>query len=173
MKDEKKTFMDNAEGFLSAWKNDYADKNKDILERAKKRKEETEALHQELHASWEEVKTDLTGMAKDVYETLLKEFAKFSEAMKEGTATLAEKLQLEERFKQLDFFMKKANDTGAEKVKKITAGLQKKLAAFEPELQKERKNTKQIADNQLDSIDDLNQDASKLFAELDKMNDEF
>jgi len=35
---KKKTFSENAKDFLGAWKDDFAEKNKDILERAKKKK---------------------------------------------------------------------------------------------------------------------------------------
>ncbi len=179
MEEKKKSFMDDAEGFLSSWKDDYAKKNKDILERKKKREETAKAEHEEFLKEWEEIKADLSGTAKDVYETFVKEFKGFTGALKDGTATVAEKIQLEKRFDQLKFFFKKAGDKGAEQFDKISESVKEQFNKFDKELPSEREGSVEDIKNQaeelltdknledLNEIDENHQKIKDLFGDLD------
>ncbi len=164
MEEKKKSFMDNAEGFLSSWKDDYAEKNKDILERKKKREEEAKAEHEEFLKEWEAVKADLSGTAKDVYEKFAKEFKGFTGALKEGTATITEKIELEKRLDQLKFFLKKAGDKGSEQFDKISESVKKQFSKFDKEIPSEKEEG---------SIEDIKNQAEELLTEqnTDKLKD--
>lgn len=176
---EKKSFMENAKSFLSSWKDDFGKKNKDILDNKKKRDEEAEAMKQEMLKTFDEIKTDLEGKAKDVAETLTREFAGFSDALKKGTAGMTEKLELEKRFDQLKFFLKDAENTGAQKFEKLAGIIKEKLSDFDSELVSENEisqNTNIHDDikkeakteiNKEESIDDLQNDVNKLFDDID------
>lgn len=140
---EKKSFMENAKSFLSSWKTDYGKKNEDILDRKKKREEEAEAMKQEMLKTFEEIKTDLEGKSKDIAEAVTREFAGFSDALKRGTASMKEKLQLEKRFEQLKFFLKDAENVGAKKFEKLADGIKQKLSDFDSELVSEKETNQE------------------------------
>jgi len=176
---EKKSFMDNAKSFLSSWKDDFSKKNKDTLESKKKREEEAEAMKQEMLKTFDEIKTDLEGKSKDVAETLTREFAGFSDALKRGTAGMTEKLEVEKRFEQLKLFLKDAENTGVQKVDKLTDLVKEKLSGFGSELISEKDETKETnvndeikneAETKIskdENIDDLQKDVDKLFNNID------
>ncbi|MCF6243311.1 MAG: hypothetical protein L3J74_18490, partial [Bacteroidales bacterium] len=125
MEEEKKSFMDNAKGFLSSWKDDYTKKNKDILDRKKKRDEDAEAMKEKMKETFEEIKTELSGKAKDIAEVVNKELAEFSEAVKKGSAELSQQLELEKHLEQLNFFLKDAGSKGVEKFKQLSEEVKK------------------------------------------------
>ncbi len=176
---EKKSFMDNAKGFLSSWKDDFGKKNKDILDSKKKRDEEAEAMKQEMLKTFEEIKTDLEGKSKDIAEVVTREFAGFSDALKRGTAGMKEKLELEKHFDQLKFFLKDAENTGAKKFSALADAVKQKLSDFDSELVSEKETTKTTdindeiknsADTEISkekNIDDLQDDVNKLFNDID------
>ncbi|MBN1250762.1 MAG: hypothetical protein JXR51_08145 [Bacteroidales bacterium] len=168
---EKKSFMENAKGFLSAWKNEHKEENKDIIERKKLRVEQAEAMKQEFLKTLNEVKTDLEGKSKDIVETLSQEFDKFSVSLQKGTATLHEKLQIEKRFEQLKFFLNKAENVGEEKIDKLSKNISG-LSEFDKDLVKDEnvEDIKNQTDNSLkdDNIDNLTDDVNKLFDDIDK-----
>ncbi|MEN8119127.1 MAG: hypothetical protein ABFS35_02225 [Bacteroidota bacterium] len=176
---KKKSFMENAKSFLSSWKDDFGKKNKDILDSKKKRDEELEAMKQEMLKTFEEIKTDLEGKSKDVAETLTSEFAGFSDALKKGTAGVTEKIEIEKRFDQLKFFLKDAENTGAQKVDKLAGLIKEKLSDFDSELVSEKDTTKktdlneemknetETEINKNENIDDLQNDVNKLSDDID------
>jgi predicted phage tail protein len=145
MSEKEKTFSENAKDFLGMWKNDYAEKNKEILERKKQRDAETEKMNREMKALYEEIKKDLQGTAKDLYEKFTQEFQGFTTALKEGSATVAQKLELEKRFEQLEFFLKQAGNAGTEKLSALGKSFQQKMSDFDKD------NTKSLADKALDN----------------------
>jgi len=153
MSDKEKTFSENAKGFLGMWKDDYAEKNKEILDRKKKRDAETEQMNKEMEALWSEVKVDMQGKAAEIYEVLSVQFQGFTQAVKEGSATIAEKIELEKRLEQLGQFLKATGNKGAEKFNKFAVSMQKKLSDFDNELVSEKET----------SIDDVQNEADNLF----------
>ena len=171
---EKKSFMDNAKGFLSSWKDDFGKKNEDILDRKKQRELEAEAMKQEMLKTFDEIKTDLDGKSKDIAETLTREFAGFSDALKRGTAGLTEKLELEKRIDQLKFFLKDTEKTGAKKFGELADIVKQKLSDFDSELNSKKETDineeiKKDAENNISSdskIDDLQNDVDKLFDDI-------
>lgn len=167
---EKKSFMENAKGFLSSWKDDFGKKNKDILDRKKKRDEQTEAMKQDMLKTFDEIKIDLEGKSKDIAEVVTREFAEFSDALKRGTATATEKLQLEKHMEQLKFFLKDAEKTGAKNFGKLVDALKTKLSEFdtEEEAKEEMKTEAGAETNPDENLDDLTTGANKLFDDLDK-----
>ncbi len=163
--DEKKSFSEDAKGFLNMWKNDYADKNKDILDRKKQRDAETAALNEEIKKQFEEIKIDLSGKAKEIYEVLDREFKGFTTALKEGTATIAQKLEVEKRMEQLGTFLQATGDKSSAKINSIIGIMKTKLNSFDKEIVSEietgsNENTKS------DSITKLTDDANKLFDDI-------
>jgi len=127
MSDEKKSFSENAKGFLSMLKDDYAEKNKDILDRKKARDEETDKLNKEIFSQFKEIQADLTGTAKEIYDVMEREFSGFSQALKDGTATAVQKLELEKRMQQMDTFLKATGNKSAEKFEEIFTSLKSKF----------------------------------------------
>ncbi len=180
---EKKSFMDNAKGFLSSWKDDFGKKNKDILDSKKKRDEEAEAMKQEMLKTFDEIKTDLEGKSKDIAETLTREFAGFSDALKKGTSGVSEKLEIEKRLDQLKSFLNEAENTGVQKVDKLADLVKEKLSGFGSEIISEKETTKGTntndeiknkADAEINKdgdIDDLQNDVNKLFNDIDGKKD--
>ncbi len=170
---EKKTFMDNAKSFLSSWKDDFGKKNEDTLESKKKREEEAEAMKQEMLKTFNEIKTDLEGKSKDVAETLTREFAGFSDALKKGTAGMTEKLEIEKRFDQLKSFLNEAESTGEKKVDKLADLVKEKLSGFGSEIVSEKdeakktnvddetKNETEAKINKDENIDDSQKNVNK------------
>ncbi len=138
---KNKKFTENAKGFLSSWKDDYADKNKDIIERKKKRDEETEELKQKIFEQFEEIKTDFKGIAKDIYDNLNHEFKCFLTAVEEGTATVTKKLELEKRLEQMKMFLEATGDKSAVKFNKIANEMKSKLSDFDIELPSKKVNS--------------------------------
>ncbi len=170
MEEEKKSFMDNAKGFLSSWKDDYTEKNKDILERKKKRDEEAEAMKKKMKETFEEIKTELSGKAKDIAEVVNKELAEFSEAVKKGSAELSQQLELEKHLEQLGFFLKDAGSKGVEKFKQLSEEVKKTVKEFNTKenQDKEMNDIKNKAENSdIKSIDDLTNEANQLFDDLE------
>jgi hypothetical protein len=127
-KDKEKTFMENAKGFMKSWKDDYAEKNKDIIERKKQRDEEAEAEHQEFLKNLEAVKADLKGKAEKMANVLNSEFNGFMKALESGTASVHEKFQLQKHFDDFKLFLKKAEKAGAEKFGELTSIVEKNLS---------------------------------------------
>ncbi len=175
---EKKSFMNNAKGFLSSWKDDFGKKNKDTLESKKKRDEEAEAMKQEMLKTFDEIKTDLEGKSKDVAETLTKEFAGFSDALKKGTAGMTEKLELEKRIDQLKFFLKDAEKVGGKKVDKLADLVKEKLSGFGSEFVSEKDKTEKADNNdkikndaeqknKASNLDDSQSNLNKLSDDID------
>lgn len=134
MSDEKNTFSEDAKGFLNMLKNDYAEKNKDILERKRLRDEETKALNEEISKQFNEIKNDLSGTAKEIYDALEREFSGFTQALKEGTASVAQKLEIEKRLQQMETFLKATGNKSAEKFDKIIGSLKEKLNSHNDKL---------------------------------------
>ncbi len=128
---KEKTFMENAEGFMSSWQDDYAEKNKEILERKKKRDQESQEIYDEIGNIWDEIKTEMSGTGKELYEALKIEFNDFSKAVKEGTANLTQGMELEKHAEQLKFFMEKAGEKGAENFAKLSMTVKNKISEYE------------------------------------------
>jgi ElaB/YqjD/DUF883 family membrane-anchored ribosome-binding protein len=133
---EKKTFMENAQGFLGSWKDDYAKKNKEILDRKQKRDEEAEKEHQEFLKNLEAIKGDLKANAEKLATTLKTEFEGFTDALKRGSATVYEKFQLQKHFEEFKGFLQKAGKVGAEKYNELTSKIEQNLTSTESKVLK-------------------------------------
>jgi hypothetical protein len=166
---EKKSFMENAKGFLSSWKDSFGKKNEDILDRKKKREEEAEAMKQEMLKTFDEIKIDLEGKSKDIAEVVTREFAGFSDALKRGTASVKEKLELEKHLDQLKFFLKDTEKAGAKKFGELVDTVKTKLSEFDTTeaANNEMKNEAESNISTEENLDDLTNDAGKLSDELD------
>jgi hypothetical protein len=180
-----KTFMENAKGFLKTWKDDYADKNKEILERKKKRDEEAEKEHQEFLKNLEAVKSDLKGKAEKLANVLNREFEGFMKSLEEGTATVHEKFQLQKHYDDFKGFLKKLEKTGTEKFAVLTQNVGKNLAevdtkklAIEPpksqntnefdEIMKQAESLMSENDAKMNEVEKNANDVNKLFDDLNK-----
>lgn len=182
---EKKTFMENAKGFLGSWKDDYAEKNKEILERKKKRDEEAEKEHQEFLKNLEAIKSDLKANSEKLAKVLSTEFEGFMDALKRGSATVYEKFQLQKHFDDFKTFLKKAGKTGEEKYNQLTAKIEQNLSTLDssklktetPKSQQQEfdvimKQAEALLKNDVDTktneIDENHEKVNKLFRDLDK-----
>ncbi|RLD61072.1 MAG: hypothetical protein DRI95_14615 [Bacteroidetes bacterium] len=187
-KDEKKSeksFMENAEGFLSSWKDDFGDKNKEILERKKKREEVAEKEHQEFLKNLEEVKGDITERTEKLANVLSREFDGFKDALERGTASMHEKFQLQKHYDDFKVFLQKTGELGAEKFNELTKNVEKnlsevdssKLTIEQPKTQTQEfedimKQAEQLIDNDIEAkdveMDENHKKVNKLFEDLDK-----
>jgi len=139
---EKTPFSENAKGFFSDWKKEYETDNKDILERKKKRDEESAKMDAEFKKLWEEYKVELSGKSKVLLDNVIVYYNNFSEAFMKGTATISEKIQLEKRLDELNLFLKTAGEKGSEKIDKFVNNMKIKLNSFDDELISEKIETK-------------------------------
>jgi hypothetical protein len=182
---KEKSFMENAEGFLSSWQDDYGKKNKDILDRKKKREEEVKKEHEEFLQNLEAVKGDIKEKTKKLAEALGKEYEGFKDALQRGAATVHEKFQLQKHFDDFKTFLKKAEKVGAEKFGDLTSKVEKDLSEVDssklnidkPKTQEQEfdeimKQAEQLIDNEITNKDEeLDADhnkINKLFDDLDK-----
>ena len=185
IKKDEKSFMENAEGFLSSWKDDYGNKNKEILDRKKKRDEQAEKEHKEFLKNLEEVKGDIKEKANKLAEILDKEFEGFKDAFQKGTASVHEKFQLQKHFDDFKFFIEKAERKGVEKFTELTTKVEKDLSEVDTtkltinpvEVQKaEFESIMQEAESLFDNdkvekdieIDEKQNNINKLFEDLNK-----
>jgi membrane-associated HD superfamily phosphohydrolase len=181
---KEKSFMENAEGFLSSWQDDYGKKNKEILDRKKKRDDEAKKEHEEFLKNLEAVKGDIKEKTKKMAEVLGKEFDGFKDALQQGAASVHEKFQLQKHFDDFKAFLKKAEKVGAEKFGDLTSKIEKdlsevdssKLTIEKPKTQEQEfdeimKQAEQLIDNEITEKDeelDANHDKiNKLFDDLD------
>jgi len=185
-KDKEKTFMENAKGFMKSWNDDYTEKNKDILERKKKRDEEAEKEHQEFLKNLEAVKADLKGKAEKLATVLDREYSGFIKALEDGTASMHEKFQLQKHFDDFKTFLKKAEKIGSEKFGELTSSVEKKLGevdnkklSIEPPIKTKTNEFEEImkqaeslmnsdANIQDQELDENHQKINKLFNDLEK-----
>ncbi|MCD4792548.1 MAG: hypothetical protein K8R54_04890 [Bacteroidales bacterium] len=123
----KKSFSEDAKGFFSSWKSEVEDRDKDILERKRKRDEENERLNEELKQQFKEVSEDLNEKARKAFEVFSKEFKGFTQAVKEGSASVYKKMEVEKHAAQLSDFLSKVKSKGAEKFKVMTENMKKKM----------------------------------------------
>jgi len=166
---KKKTFSENAKDFLGAWKDDFAEKNKDILERAKKRKEENLKLNEQIKSLWDDIKIEFQGTAKELYEIVQEQMTGFMQAAKEGTATVAQKLEMEENIEKLNTFLQATQSRGEKEFSKIADQLKVSLnnlniEGSEAESMEDIKNQaeEEIANDNLEKLDELKKDADDL-----------
>jgi hypothetical protein len=156
MEEEKKTFSENAKGFLSDWKKEYADDNKEIIESKKKRDEETAKLYADFHKELAEYKVHLQGKSKELMDNMVIYFNAFTEEFKKGTATVMQKLQLEKRMEELGGFMKTAGEKGSDQFNKFVTKFKQKLDSFDKELESEKfVETENEIDNLQKEADEL------------------
>lgn len=182
---DKKTFMENAKGFMGSWKDDYAEKNKEILERKKKRDEEVEKEHQEFLKNIEDIKSDLKANSEKLGKVLSAEFEGFMDALKRGTATVHEKFQLQKHFDDFKVFLQKAGKVGAEKFNELTTKIEQNLKTvdsnklkveapkiqgqeFEEIMQQAQKLMETDLSDKDAEIDENHEKINKLFNDLDK-----
>lgn len=133
----KKSFSEDAKGFFSSWKSELEDRDKDILERKRKRDEENERLNEELKQQFKEVSEDLNEKAKKAFDAFSKEFTGFTQAVKEGSASVYKKMEVEKHAAQLSDFLSKVKSKGAEKFKVMTENMKKKISEYDDELSSE------------------------------------
>jgi len=154
---EKKTYMENAKGFLGSWKDDFDLKNKEILDRKKKRDEEAEKEHQEFLKNLDSIKQDFRNNSEKLGNVLSTEFEGFMDALKRGTATVHEKFQLQKHFDDFKNFLKKAGSVGAEKFNELSGKIEQNLATVDSS-----KLKAEAPKSQTQEFDEIMQQAQKL-----------
>lgn len=182
---KKNTFMENAKGFLGSWKDDYAEKNKEIIERKKQRDEEAEKEKQEFQKNLEAIKADFKANSEKLANILSTEFEGFMDAVKRGSATVYEKFQLQKHFDEFKGFLQKAGKAGAEKYEELSSKIQQNLSTvdsaklkveppktqaqeFEDIMKQAEELLKNDIENKSGEIDANHEKINKLFNDLDK-----
>lgn len=146
----KKSIMDEAKDLLSSWKSDIEEKDGHILTRKKIREKEDEELYEEIKKQFREVSEDINEKGKKALEVTAKEFSEFSEAVKEGTADIYQKLEIEKKLKQLDVFFNKIQSKGSEGFKNISKIMKEKVSAYDNEL-----------DSEVEEVEDIKKEPTK------------
>lgn len=164
----KKSFSENAKGFFSSWRSEVEDRDKDILERKQKRDEENERLNEELKQQFKEVSVDLNEKAKKAFEAFSKEFNGFTQAVKDGSADVYNKLEVEKHAKQLSDFLLKVKSKGAEKFKELTDNMTKKISEIDDKELKSEIADQAIEKTEENDIDLLIKQAEEEFEKTKK-----
>ncbi|NPA44776.1 MAG: hypothetical protein GXO49_04510 [Chlorobi bacterium] len=151
----KKSIFDEAKDMFSSWKNEIEEKDGHILERKKLREKEDEELYEEIKKQFYDVSADINEKAKKAFEVSAKEFKEFSEAVKDGTATVYKKLEIEKHLNQLDDFLNKIQSQGAKKFKNISDILKEKMSDYDRELNSEVEEVKDMNNKNDEDIDTL------------------
>lgn len=140
----KKSIIDGAKDLLSSWKEEIEEKDGHILERKKLRDIKDEELYEEIKKQFNEVSADINEKAKKAFEVSAKEFKDFSEAVKEGSASIYKKLEVEKHLNQLDAFLNNIQSEGSKKFKNISDTIKEKMKEYDIELNSEVEETEQV-----------------------------
>ena len=130
----KKSFSEEAKDLFSSWKSEVEERDGDILERKRKRDEEDAKFNEEFKQALKEVTDDLNEKTKKAFEILDRNFKGFTQAVKDGTASVYQKLELEKHAAQLSEFLSKVKNKGAEKLKDMTEHMKSKMSDYDDEL---------------------------------------
>lgn len=130
----KKSLSEEAKDLFSSWKSEIEDRDGDILARKKKRDEEDEKFKEEFNLALKEVTDDVSTKTKNAYELLERNFKGFTEAVKDGSASVYQKLEIEKHAAQLSEFLNKLKTKGAEKLKSMTDQMKEKMSDYDEEL---------------------------------------
>jgi hypothetical protein len=136
----KKTFSEEAKKMFSSWKDELEKRDGHILERKKKRDEDNEKLNDELKKSFKEVSEDLNNKAKKAFEIFNEEFSEFSKTVKEGTADLYKKAEVERHAEQLLDFLNKIKTKSADKFKEVINAVRNNVSEEEIEFSSEKED---------------------------------
>lgn len=93
---EEKSFSENAKGFFGAWKKDYENRNKDILERKKQRDAELDAMIVEMKRLYGQILSDLDSRGKMVFEKMKQSLEAYKLALAKGVDTLKAQMEAED-----------------------------------------------------------------------------
>ncbi len=130
----KKTLSEEAKDLFSSWKSEVEERDGDILERKRLRDLEDEQFHEELKKHFHEVSVDLNHKARKAFDITKKEFKEFSHAVKEGTATIYQKLEIEKHLEQLNQFLLNVKSKSAGMFKEFSNKMKAQMDDFEKEL---------------------------------------
>lgn len=149
----KKSITDEAKDLLSSWKNEIEERDGDILERKKQRDEQNSKEDEELKEKFKEVTEDLSGKAKKAFDVFKKEFGEFSQTVKEGTADIYKKAEVEKHAAQLLDFLNKVKSKGTDKFNEMTKSIKERFSD-EKELSSEveNNNADKTSDSEIDSL---------------------
>ena len=150
----KKTTSEEAKDLFSSWKSEIEERDGDILERKKQRDAEDAQFNEQLKHQFHEVSKDVNDKAKKAFEISKKEFKEFSQAVKEGTATIYQKLEIEKHLEQLNQFLVNVKHKSAGMFKEFSNKMKAQMDDFEKELLSEVEN-KDLLKSDLGEIDEL------------------
>jgi len=151
----KKSVMDEAKGLFSSWKKEIEEKDGHILERKRLRDKEDEELYENIKLQFKEVSKDINQKAQKALEITVKEFSDFSDAVKEGTASIYKKLEIEKHLNELDEFFNKTQSKNTKNFKNISDIMKEKMAGYETELNSEVEEIQNIKKNEGEDISSL------------------
>jgi hypothetical protein len=133
----KKSFSEEAKDLFSNWKSEIEDRDGSILERKRQRDLETQKLNDEMMNLFEEVKKDLSEKTQRALDALAREFKGFSQAVKEGSADIYQKLEIEKHLRQLGELLSRSTAKNKEKYDDISGKMKSEMANYETELKSE------------------------------------
>jgi hypothetical protein len=130
----KKSFSEEAKDLFSNWKSEIEDRDGHILERKRQRDIETQKLHEDMKVQFEAVKKDLSEKAQKALDALAREFKEFSQALKEGSADIYQKLEIEKHLHQLGELLSRTKSKSTEQYNLIANKMKTEIAEYESEL---------------------------------------
>ena len=130
----KKTMSEEAKDLFSSWKSEVEERDGHILERKKQRDAEDDEFNKQLKKQFTEVSEDVNEKAKKAFDISKKEFKEFSKAVKEGTATIYQKLEIEKHLEQLNQFLINVKSKSAGMFKEFSNKMKAQMDDFETEL---------------------------------------
>ena len=152
----KKSIIEEAKDLFSSWKEEIEEKDGHILERKKLREKEDEELFEEIKNQFNEVSADINDKAKKAFEVSAKEFSDFFEAVKEGSANIYKKIEIEKHLNQLDVFLNNIQSKGNEKFKNISEKMKNKMKEYDIELNSEVEEKDEVkSENKNEDIETL------------------
>ena len=130
----KKSLSEEAKNLFSSWKSDVEERDGHIIERKKQRDKEDDEFNEQLKKQFTEVSKDVNEKAKKAFDISKKEFKEFSKAVKEGTATVYQKLEIEKHLEQLNQFLLNVKHKSAGMFKEFSNKMKAQMDDFETEL---------------------------------------
>ena len=125
---------EEAKDLFSSWKSEVEERDGHILERKKQRDAEDAEFNKQLKKQFTEVSEDVNEKAKKAFDISKKEFKEFSQAVKEGTATVYQKLEIEKHLEQLNQFLINVKHKSAGMFKEFSNKMKAQMDDFETEL---------------------------------------
>ncbi len=124
---EEKSFSENAKGFFNAWKNDFAEKNKDILNRKKIREAEYAKLDKEMNDLFNEIKDEFMKSGKEIFSLFEQKLNEVTKAIKDSRLTKELHQEMDDKYNELISYLEQNNNTETHKMSELAISAKSKV----------------------------------------------